>query len=90
MISVSVTNVKDKIHLSVKDNGEGIPNEIKQQLGKNQVSSSRFGTGMAFYNVIQRLQKIFNNKVTYTIVSVPNEGTEITLVIPKEEIEDGR
>lgn len=88
LISVSITSNGDKIHLTVKDNGEGMSDDIKQQLGKNQITSSRFGTGMAFYNVIQRLQNIFNNNVNYNVVSILNEGTEITINIPKEEIQN--
>ncbi len=85
-ISVSITDFGEKIQLSVKDNGQGMADDIKQRLGREQYTSSRYGTGMAFFNVIQRLQKIFNNNIDYKIVSSLNNGTLIKITIPKEGI----
>lgn len=87
LISISITDRGDKICLSVEDNGIGMPEYVKHKLGNQEITTTTQGTGKAFLNVIQRLQKIFNHGVEYTIVSEQNKGTLITLLIPKEEIE---
>lgn len=88
-IAVRIADYGEQICLSVEDNGEGIPDDIKILLGSKRVTRNKLGegTGSAFLNVIRRLKNIFNENFHYIINSSYQGDTLITIFIPKEEIE---
>lgn len=71
-------NFSPKTHLmiSIQDNGIGMDEETRNSLFKNQ--SKNYG----IKNVNERLQLLYGNNYTMTIISQPNEGTCITLLLP--------
>lgn len=85
-ISISIAAKGNQISLSVKDDGEGMSEEIKQKLGYEQVTTSRFGSGMGVYNIIQRLKIIFDTGTHPVIQSEIGKGTSIEILIPQKAV----
>jgi LytS/YehU family sensor histidine kinase len=88
-ILVSIADCGKQICLSVEDNGEGIPNDIKLLLGNKRILKNKLteGTGAAFLNVIQRLKNKFNENFYYSINTSHQGGALIKIFIPKEDID---
>ena len=85
-ISVSIAAKGNQICLSVKDDGEGMTEEVKQKLGHVQVTTSRFGSGMGVFNIIHRLKIIFDTDIHPVIQSDIGKGTSIEILIPQKAI----
>ena len=79
-IVVSVTEDGDDVVFSVRDNGTGMTEEqIKAVLSKER--SDRAGIGVK--NVNDRLKIYFGEEYGITIHSVPDEGTQVLIRMPK-------
>ncbi len=85
-IFVSIAAKENQICLSVKDDGEGMTEEVKQKLGHVQVTTSRFGSGMGVFNIIHRLKIIFDTDIHPVIQSDIGKGTSIEILIPQKAI----
>ncbi|MFN3453937.1 MAG: sensor histidine kinase [Pseudobdellovibrio sp.] len=86
IIEVRKLNSK-QVAISIKDNGQGIPEEVLSKLGHEQLSHGKenlkdSGSGLGLYHakkVIERLQGEFK------IESTLNEGTTVSLILPLSE-----
>lgn len=82
---VWLTATKEAEHLviDVTDNGNGIPSDRLEKLGKETVVSEK-GTGTALENLVRRLDNLFSEKADLLIESADN-GAHFQLKIPLVE-----
>lgn len=85
-IWVKVTSEQHKIKLSVKDNGQGIPEEKLGTIGK-VIVESQSGTGSALENLNRRLIGLFGPTAELSI-HTSHLGTEVQTEIPYKHIEE--
>lgn len=85
-IWVEVTSEQHKIKLSVKDNGQGIPEEKLGIIGK-VIVESQSGTGSALENLNRRLIGLFGPTAELSI-HTSHLGTEVQTEIPYKHIEE--
>lgn len=72
---------EDVVHLLVEDNGNGMPQEMIQQLFSGE-GMQRVGYGIR--NVHERIQLYYGKDFGVAIDSVPGEGTRVHIRIPAE------
>ncbi|MGI6677719.1 MAG: sensor histidine kinase [Dehalobacterium sp.] len=84
-LSIIAKQENNAIRLSVVDTGLGMPNEtiaeIKYLTLQHPQHSKTKGVGL--YNVITRLQHHYGNRFKWDIKSQLDQGTEISLFLPK-------
>jgi len=80
-IIISIYTENEFMNIVVEDNGTGIDRERMRLLGGQTVDSKK-GTGMAIYNITERLEGIYNGRASLRIQSEVGEGTIITMSIP--------
>lgn len=85
-IWVKVTGEQHKIKLSVKDNGQGIPEGKLGTIGK-VIVESQSGTGSALENLNRRLIGLFGPTAELSI-HTSHLGTEVQTEIPYKHIEE--
>lgn len=83
-VIVSGQKSQNRLALRVTDNGQGINNELLQELTEQPIKSES-GTGTALYNLNQRLIGIFDPLARLQISSELGEGTSILINIPISE-----
>jgi two-component system NtrC family sensor kinase len=74
-----------EVQISIRDNGPGIPDEIKNKIFEPFFTTKKTGTGLGLaiaYGIIER------HRGTILIDSAPSRGTTITLGIPAQ-VEEG-
>jgi len=86
VIELTVESLEKTIELSIKDNGQGVTNDIKELMLKKleEVSAPRRGLSM----IIDRLRLFFGNDFSYKIESEFGSGFEIRLIIPKRALKE--
>jgi len=88
-VMIKVKNEKDLVLVIISDNGKGIPPEILKKLGKMGVSHGKTGTqsgsGLGLYHAKKTIE-IFSGKIQ--IDSMENQGTTITISLPKATAPD--
>ncbi len=82
-IQVTVEEVKDMIHIAVKDNGFGIRPDIIDIIGEKEIVSEKTqGTGSALVNLNKRLLHLYGENSQLTFNSSPT-GTTVSCTLPK-------
>jgi sensor histidine kinase YesM len=90
-ISVIIRDEGEQLHLVVRDNGVGIPQDkMKQVLAQDsleiQVSeghtSQSDSSGIGLVNIRKRLRLFYGRDDILTIISRPGEGTQVELKLP--------
>ena len=84
-IIISAYEKNEKIYIDVIDNGEGMTEEQVEHIMNNKIVSSRRGSGIGVRNVDERLKLCFGNEYGITITSEIDEGTKVSICIPKVE-----
>ena len=79
-ISISLFEVAEKIYLKIQDDGVGID---AQKLAHIQKLKEGTETGIGIRNVHQRLQVYFGKEYGVDIESELDEGTTVTIILPK-------
>jgi two-component system sensor histidine kinase YesM len=90
-VTIRIRSEKDRVLLSVTDNGPGMSAELVQQLYEeaaaahfDQLLKSRSGQ-IGLRNVLARCQLYYGSLFTFTIDSQVNQGTRIELILPVQE-----
>ena len=78
------------IFISVSDNGMGIPEETLATLLTDKARSRGKGSGIGLWNVNQRIQIYFGGDYGLIIESELDEGTTVSIHLPKVSIEEYR
>lgn len=80
-IDIDVTKEKDKLIISIKDYGNGIPNDIKNKLFKEMITTKgKNGTGLGLYMSYSTIKAHFNGNIT--VESKEGEGTTFKISLP--------
>ncbi len=80
-VTVSLKVQGEDVVLSVKDNGSGIPPEIKDKIFNPYFSTREQGTGLGL-SIVHRIIEEFNAGIS--VLSPPGGGTEFRITIPSE------
>lgn len=78
------------VYISVSDNGMGIPEETMKTLLTDKARSRGRGSGIGLWNVNQRISLYFKGDYGLSIESELDEGTTVTIHLPKTSIEEYR
>ncbi len=82
-ISVSTSIItkdgEDYIVISVKDNGKGIPNEIRHRIFEPYFTTKRYGSGLGL-SIVYKIVKDYNGFIEFD--SKEGEGTEFRVYLP--------
>jgi len=82
-IIISLFNKEDKwIQIDIKDNGLGIPDELKSKIFYPNFSSKSDGMGLGLA-MTKNIIESFNGTINF--VTVVNEGTTFTVLLPIEK-----
>ena len=73
----------EDIYIEVIDNGPGMTKEVVRDLLTNNTRIHSKGSGIGIRNVHQRIQLYFGMDYGLEIESEPDEGTKITIHLPK-------
>ncbi len=76
------------VYISVSDNGMGIPKETLETLLTDKARSRGKGSGIGLWNVNQRIQIYFKGDYGLIVESELDEGTTVTIHLPKVPIEE--
>ncbi len=85
-IILSVYEKKDKVCISVRDNGVGVTKEVISRIMTGKVKAEDMGqdsNGVGLSNVIGRLRLLYGEMNVFSILSEgENKGTEVVITIP--------
>lgn len=76
------------IYISVSDNGMGIPEDVLKTLLVDKARSRGKGSGIGLWNVNQRISLYFKGHYGLIIDSILDEGTTVTIHLPKIPLEE--
>jgi two-component system, NtrC family, sensor kinase len=80
-VTVSTKNLGDRIEISVKDNGNGIPEEIKDKIFQPFFTTKPTGQGTGLgLSLAYDIVKAHGGEIR--LESKENEGTEFTIILP--------
>ncbi len=71
------------IYIEVSDNGMGIPEEMIEKLLTKKTKTRGKGSGIGLWNVNQRISLYFKGEYGLSITSELDEGTTVTIHLPK-------
>jgi Putative regulator of cell autolysis len=85
-VYITVSKKKDKLFISVCDNGFGVDKERLSLLGKTSVTSEH-GTGTALENLSKRIKNLYGQEGKFSIKNLEPSGCQVKLEFPahKEE-----
>lgn len=83
-VDVTINRIRNNLQLVVVDNGSGIPPDIIDKLGQQNMCS-KTGSGTALYNLNQRLIGLYGEDSKLQIESKVGKGTRFTILIPVKE-----
>ncbi len=76
-----------KVRIDIEDTGVGMSEEVRQgilgQNGRNlkEINSDHAGVGLK--NIRERMNNLFGGKFEMSITSIPNQGTTVSITLPK-------
>ena len=71
----------DKLYISVKDYGCGLPKKVKDKLFKEMITTKgKNGTGLGLYMSYSTIKAHFGGDITFE--SEPGKGTTFTIILP--------
>ncbi|RKL67451.1 sensor histidine kinase [Salipaludibacillus neizhouensis] len=81
LIIIRIKELREVVHLAIRDNGSGISEDRLNELGNEKVSSET-GAGIGLSNVNRRLQMMYGEKRKINIESKQGKGTVVSFSIP--------
>lgn len=83
LIFVRGYQTENDIYLEVEDNGLGMPESVTEKLLIENNQLAKKGSGIGLLNVQKRIQIYFGKKYGLNIESELDEGTKVTIHLPK-------
>lgn len=80
-VDIIVTEDKHSVHVTVKDEGEGIPEKVLNRIGEPFLTTKEKGTGlglMVTFNIIENHQGVIH------VDSQQDKGTAFKISFPKK------
>lgn len=81
MVEVIIQKMDSKVHISIRDNGCGFPEDILKRVAREQLTENKDG-GTGLYNVNQRLVRLLGESACLHIRNLPSGGSEVFFIIP--------
>ncbi len=76
-----------KVRIEIEDTGIGMSEEIRQgileQNGRNLKEKNSDHAGVGLKNIRERMNNLFGTKFQMSIASIPNQGTTVSITLPK-------
>ena len=82
MVNVTLQDTTDKIFIFIKDNGTGIPDDIKDFVFEPKFTTKTKGMGLGLA-IVKRIIENHKGKIYFT--TNPNEGTTFTIEFTKNQ-----
>jgi len=79
-VGVQIISEPNQTIISIMDNGNGIPNNLKNKIFEPKFTTKSAGMGLGL-GIVKNIIKSHNGKITF--VSTPQKGTTFTIVLPK-------
>lgn len=83
MIGVIGSEDEENLYISIKDNGNGIPREIMQQLQEMDDKAGLSTQHIGIFNIQKKLQILYGQRYGLRITTLKPHGTNVTICIPK-------
>ncbi|MCI3194546.1 PAS domain-containing protein [Bacillus sp. HU-1818] len=80
-VEIDTTEDEHSVHVTIKDEGEGIPEKVLKRIGEPFLTTKEKGTGlglMVTFNIIE------NHQGTIQVDSKPEKGTSFKISFPKK------
>ncbi|WP_277714650.1 PAS domain-containing protein [Bacillus atrophaeus] len=80
-VEIDTTEDEHSVHVTIKDEGEGIPEKVLKRIGEPFLTTKEKGTGlglMVTFNIIE------NHQGTIQVDSKPDKGTAFKISFPKK------
>lgn len=81
-IIITAQTDKDSLKIKITDDGKGIP-EGKREVVLDGIKQTDCPAHIGLYNVHRRLSLLFGKPYGITVKSAENQGTEVTLLLPR-------
>lgn len=81
-VDIIITEDEHSVHVTVKDEGEGIPEKVLNRIGEPFLTTKEKGTGlglMVTFNIIENHQGVIH------VDSHPEKGTAFKISFPKNK-----
>ena len=80
-IDLIVEEKDNKLYISVKDYGCGLPKKVKDKLFKEMITTKgKNGTGLGLYMSYSTIKAHFGGDIVFE--SEPDKGTTFTIILP--------
>ncbi len=82
-ILINIRKKEDRMVISVTDTGRGMTEEVLSRVSKGEVYYDRMGKKhIGIWNCRRRMEVFYGDDTTFSIVSRPEEGTQVWIEIP--------
>ena len=85
-IAIRASETDSSVKIEVQDTGVGMSEEVQRSLfsGQDHDSADRSDhTGIGLGNIRERMDRLFGDGFQLSLVSAPDQGTTVTIVMPK-------
>ncbi len=80
-IDLIIEQIDNKLHISIKDYGCGLPKKVKDKLFKEMITTKgKNGTGLGLYMSYSTIKAHFGGDITFE--SYEGKGTTFTIILP--------
>lgn len=80
-IDFKIEKVKNELRISIKDYGEGLPDNVKNKLFKEMITTKgKNGTGLGLYMSYSTIKANFHGEIL--LESEKGKGTKFTIILP--------
>lgn len=86
MLRVDFTLSDDRryLHITVEDNGAGMPREMAQRYNDVAWAVSDGGSSIGLHNAFSRMNMYYGNKASWKVTGMENMGTVVMLKLPAD------
>lgn len=82
-ILINIRKKEERMVISVTDTGRGMTEEVLSRVSKGEIYYDRMGKKhIGIWNSRRRMEVFFGDDTTFSIVSWPEEGTQVWIEIP--------
>lgn len=86
MIGIFGREDEHRLYIDIKDNGNGMPPEIIEQLRQMDDTMTISSKHIGIFNIQRKLQILYGTDYGLTVTGVSSHGTSVTICIPKSTV----